>query len=349
MANDDSVWKEILDRFLEEFFQFFFPWVHRDIDWSRQPIFLDKELQAILRGVPRGRQYVDKLVKVHLRTGEEAWIFIHLEIEGRAGPGFSPRMRRYNLRISERYGEEVVSFALLTHAGARHRLEPYDYKRWGFRKLFQFPGVKISSYRGQEEKLERSRNPFALLVLAHLRRQEAGKDAARKLSVKKEMVRLLYERGFQRRDIMHLFKFLDWLVRLPPELDERFEGWISDYERRKAVPYVTSIERIGRKRGHKEGRKEGRKEGLEEGLAEAVEAVLNARFGKRGIQLLLSIDLPKDSRRLRRLHRDLLDAHSLREAAILVGKATARAERRLRSQLPPRHLRREPLTGRPWA
>jgi len=82
MANDDSVWKEILDCFLEEFFQFFFPWVHRDIDWSHKPVFLDKELQVILRGMPKGRQYVDKLVKVRLRTGEPAWIFIHVEIEG---------------------------------------------------------------------------------------------------------------------------------------------------------------------------------------------------------------------------------------------------------------------------
>ena len=81
MADDDSAWKEILDHYLEEFLQFFFPQAHRDIDWSRKPIFLDKELQAILRRVPRGRQYVDKLVKVRLRSGEKAWILIHVEIE----------------------------------------------------------------------------------------------------------------------------------------------------------------------------------------------------------------------------------------------------------------------------
>jgi len=60
-------------------------------------------------------------------------------------------------------------------------------------------------------------------VLAHLKRQEAGKDAARKLSVKKELVWLLYERGYKRGDIMHLLKFLDWLVCLPPGVEERFE------------------------------------------------------------------------------------------------------------------------------
>jgi hypothetical protein len=336
VPDDDSAWKEILDRYLRDFFQFFFPGAYRDIDWSRRPIFLDKELQAVLRGAPRGRQYVDKLVKVRLRAGDEPWILIHVEIEGRAGPDFTKRMERYNARIAERYGQEVVSLALLTHAGARHHLEPYDHERWGFRRLFRFPAVKISSYRGKEERLQRSRNPFALLVLAHLKREEARRDAARKLSVKKDLVRLLHERGYERNDIIHLFRFLDWLVRLPPELDGTFEAWISDYEKRKTMPYVTSIERIGRKRGRREGRKEGREEGrreglqagLQEGLVGAVEAVLEARFGRKGVLLLSNIDLPRDSRSLRDLHRDLLDLHSLSEAAARIGKVASRAGRR---------------------
>jgi hypothetical protein len=251
-----------------------------------------------------------------------------VEIEGRARPDFTKRMERYNARIAERYGQEVVSLALLTHAGARHHLEPYDHERWGFRKLFRFPAVKVSSYRGKEERLQRSRNPFSLLVLAHLKREEAGKDDTRKLSVKKELVRLLHERGYERNDIIHLFRFLDWLVRLPPELDERFEAWISDYEQRKTMPYVTSIERIGRKRGRREGRKEGRREGLQEGLVEAIEAVLEARFGRKGVLLLSNIDLPRDSGSLRGLHRDLLGVHSLSEAAARIEKVASRAGRR---------------------
>jgi hypothetical protein len=324
---DDSVWKDVLDRYFEEFLQFFFPRVHRDIDWSHKPIFLDKELQAILRGAPKGRQYLDKLVRVRLRTGGRAWILIHVEIEGHAGPGFPRRVFSYNEWIFKRYGEEVVSLVVLTHAGARYRVKPYDYRHWGNRKLFQFTAVKITLYRGREQELLRSRNPFALLVLAHLRRQEAGKDARKRFSVKQDLTRLLYERGYRRRDIMHLFKFLDWLVRLPPELDERFEAWISEYERRRTMPYVTSIERIGIRKGHKLGHKQGHKEGLATGLEEAVEAVLEARFGKRGVQLLTNVDLPRDPRSLRSLRRELLRARSLDEASALVAKAAARGEK----------------------
>jgi hypothetical protein len=35
MAVYDKTWKEAMDQWLEPFIAFFFPRVHRDIDWSR--------------------------------------------------------------------------------------------------------------------------------------------------------------------------------------------------------------------------------------------------------------------------------------------------------------------------
>ncbi|MBI4606376.1 MAG: hypothetical protein HY721_30795 [Planctomycetes bacterium] len=138
--------------------------------------------------------------------------------------------------------------------------------------------------------------------------------------MKKELVRLLYERGYKRGDIMLLFKFLDWLVRLPPELDDRFEGWVTEYERRRTMPYVTSIERIGIKKGRRMGRTEGRAEGLEE----AIGAFLRSRFGKRGLQLLVHAELPKGRIALRRLLEQLFEVPRLDVAAALIAKARAR-------------------------
>ena len=44
------------------------PQAHADIDWSLGSESLDKELQQIAPEAEIGRQYVDKLVKVWLRT-----------------------------------------------------------------------------------------------------------------------------------------------------------------------------------------------------------------------------------------------------------------------------------------
>lgn len=44
----DSAWKEAIARYLADFLLFFFPRIAEDIDWSRPPKFLDKELYRLL-------------------------------------------------------------------------------------------------------------------------------------------------------------------------------------------------------------------------------------------------------------------------------------------------------------
>ena len=43
-ANYDDTWKEAIGEYLELFLLFFYPEIHQEIDWSKQPISLDKEL-----------------------------------------------------------------------------------------------------------------------------------------------------------------------------------------------------------------------------------------------------------------------------------------------------------------
>jgi hypothetical protein len=112
-ADFDSPWKEALDRYFEAFLAFFFPVAHADIDWSRGYEMLDKELQKIVRTARQGRRVVDKLVKVWLKTGEEGWLLIHVEVQARKERDFARRMHVYNYRIFDRYDREVVSLAVL--------------------------------------------------------------------------------------------------------------------------------------------------------------------------------------------------------------------------------------------
>lgn len=77
----DTPWKDILQIYFEEFILFFFPQAHTEIDWTRQPEFLDKELQQVVRDAELGRRLVDKLVKIYLKTGLEAWVLIHVEVQ----------------------------------------------------------------------------------------------------------------------------------------------------------------------------------------------------------------------------------------------------------------------------
>ena len=88
MAEFDSPWKESLDIYFESFLQLCFPFVHREVDWSRGYETLDKELQKIAPEAETGPRVVDKLVRVWRTTGGEEWILVHVEVQSQPTPGF---------------------------------------------------------------------------------------------------------------------------------------------------------------------------------------------------------------------------------------------------------------------
>ena len=328
-ADRDSLWKELLDRYLRPFLAFFFPQVERDIDWSRPPEFLDKELQKIVRDSALGRRLADKLVKVWLSSGKEAWLLIHIEVQGRPESAFVERVYQYNYRIFDRYGREVISLALLTE-----RKSPYsrvrEVRRWGFEHSFRFPVVSLGSFRGEMARLEKDRNPFALVVLAHLKAQEARRPVDR-ARWKVRLVRLLFERGYRRRDIMELLRFIDWILVLPRELEEKVSARIERIERQsreKRMPYVTSWERLGIEKGLEQGREQGLERGLEQGLREAIELGLKLRFGKDGLRLLPRVRKLAGIARLRAFHRALLTASTVSALKARLERKSALAEER---------------------
>jgi len=74
-------------------------------------------------------------------------------------------------------------------------------------------------------------------------------------------VRLLYQRGYTREQMLELFRILDWILHLPEPLERAFMHELIAFDEQAKMPYVTSIERLGREEGHKEAPKEGRQEG----------------------------------------------------------------------------------------
>ena len=50
---------------------FYFAAAHVQIDWTRSYVFMEQELQAIVRDAELGKRYVDKLVQVHRLSGQE--------------------------------------------------------------------------------------------------------------------------------------------------------------------------------------------------------------------------------------------------------------------------------------
>ena len=135
----DSPWKDILQLYFEDFMLFFFPQAHGEIDWTQTPVFLDKELQQVVRDAELGRRLADKLVKIYRKSGEENWILIHVEIQAQEESNFAQRMFIYNYRIYDCYKRSVASFAVLGDERSTWRPSQFGYQLFGCRWISSFP------------------------------------------------------------------------------------------------------------------------------------------------------------------------------------------------------------------
>jgi hypothetical protein len=253
----DSPWKEILEEYFEDFMEFFFPQIHTEIDWTRGYEFLDQELSQIIRDAELGKRIVDKLVKVWTRSGTETWVLLNIEIQSQEESNFSARIFTHFYRLRDRYDVPIVNLAILGDERSTWRPDTFQTSQWGCEVEFRFPSVKLLDYESQWSDLEASRNPFAIVVMAHLKTKETKKDLPVRKEWKFRLTRMLYERDYDRQDIIKLFRFLDWILELSEDLKQEFKNDLKRYEQEKQMPYITSIERMGIEEGRKEGRKEG--------------------------------------------------------------------------------------------
>jgi hypothetical protein len=92
------------------------------------------------------------------------------------------------------------------------------------------------------------------------------------------LIKHLYEIGYEERDILRIFRFIDWLIQLPEELENEFRIEIEQYEEERRMPYVTSVERMGIKKGLKQG----------------IELGLEIKFGNEGLLVMPEINKIED-------------------------------------------------------
>jgi hypothetical protein len=258
MASDyDSPWKDMLDNYFPAFMRLFLPDAYKETDWSQGYEILDTELRQIVRDADTGRRYADKLMKVYLQDGSALFVFVHTEVQAQYDAEFTQRMFTYNYRIFDRYSEPVVSLAVLADENEKWRPSTYNHARWGCSLNFHFPVIKLTDYRWDWSSLEASDNPFATVVMAHLKTQDTHEASNDRRYWKMRLMRRMYERGFARQTILDIFHFIDWLMTLPEELEQAFEDELETYEKERNMPYVTHIERRGREEGMQVGEKKG--------------------------------------------------------------------------------------------
>ncbi len=214
MKRDDALWKGLIEDLAEDFLKFFFPNVEEILDLNRKITFLDKELEQLFPSNPDdfSPKYVDKLLKVYTKKGKEEWILVHIEVQGSTDKQFERRMLTYYYRILDKYDRDIASLAILTDKSKTFRPTKYEREFLDTSLHFKFKTYKVLD--AKVEELERSNNPFALVMLVVQTALKKGVISEKSLyELKIALVKKLLTKNFLKPQIDALLRFLKLYVR----------------------------------------------------------------------------------------------------------------------------------------
>lgn len=224
MKFDDSLWKALLEDLFADFLRFFFSNADTIFDMKKGFVYLDKEMAQIAAdGDLESPRFVDKLVKVFTREGNEKWVLVHVEVQDYKDKQFEDRMFTYYYRIFDRYRQKITAVVLLTDKDKKFHPREYYSEFLGTELRYRFNSFKIIEQ--EEDKLLQSSNPFAfvvLIVLLALQRNRLTDNAL--FDLKLELMRKLLEQKFSKPTIKGIFLFIrNYVVFADPQNSVKFD------------------------------------------------------------------------------------------------------------------------------
>jgi hypothetical protein len=182
----------------------------------------------------------------------------------------------YNYRAFDLYQKPVISLAILGDERVNWRPDSYNYTIAGCEVSLKFPTVKLLDYEERWSELEASSNPFAIIVMAHLKTKATTGKLPQREQWKWRLIRGLYEKEFEREQIIKLFEIIDNMMTLSPELQSSLESKIKQFEEERTMPLMSNMEL----RGIEQGKEIGKEIGALQKSRDAIKTVLNVRFGQ---------------------------------------------------------------------
>jgi len=295
MKRDDALWKGLIEDLADDFLKFFFSNAEEILDLNRKITFLDKELEQLFPNTQDefNPKYVDKLLKVYTKKGEEEWILVHVEVQGSTDKQFERRMLTYYYRILDKYDKDIASLAILTDK--RKKFRPSKYEREFLETSLQFKFKTYKVLDANTEALEASENPFATVILVVQTALKKGTISEESMyNLKIELVKKLLQKNFSKPKIDALLRFLKLYVRFEKiELINKFDDELDIITNR---PNTMGLKEFVLDRERRMARKEGREEGKEEEREEknsifTQNLIMQTEFSDEKIADLAGVDI----------------------------------------------------------
>ncbi|NET27051.1 hypothetical protein [Okeania sp. SIO1I7] len=172
--------------------------------------------------------------------------------------------------------------------------------------------MKLLDYEWQE--LSANNNVFAMMVMAHLKTKSTTSNLTEREEWKWLLVRSLYEKGLSKFDIINLFKFIDKMMTLPPELQQNLESKINQYEEEQKMEFLSTMEERAIERGQQLGQQIGAKENCRQNIID----LLQVRFLSVSESLVETLNNIEDLTLLKQLLLETIRVNSIAEFEKLI-------------------------------
>lgn len=266
---DDILLKSAFEEFFPDLLRFFFPDADKVFDMKKGFEFLDKELHELFPEAQKksSSRFVDMLVKVYLKTGEEEWILIHIEIQGSNDESLTHRMLQYWYRIYDRYRVDITALVVFTGNKRQKRSARFHKSFMGTQITYEYNIYHILDHTEQE--LLAMNNPFALIVLAAQKALLMGKIPEEELAQHRLTVAkaLIQSKKYNHEQIIKFLFFLKNFVYIEnQEINRNFDKEVNILTGKKeTMGIIETIKQITFEEGVEKGIEKGRKEGIEKG------------------------------------------------------------------------------------
>ena len=158
----DQLWKSAFRLMMQQIVGFFFPNEYGEVDWTKEIVFLDKELNTIhLHSRPKNR-IADVLVLLTLKNGKKRVLFLHIEVQGYFDGDFGLRVHQMRYRIEDLTGENPVMLSIFTDDDPNFHPKEYYVETWGASNRTIFNTYKVMEH--PPETYLDPNNPVALMM-----------------------------------------------------------------------------------------------------------------------------------------------------------------------------------------
>ena len=257
---NDQLFKELLQGFLSDFMELFFPDVHKRLNFFKIT-FLDKE---VFTDFPTGeRRYPDVVAQIETTDGEIEFILLHIEVQTERDREVPFRMFEYYITLHLRYRQPIFPIVLYLAPGTKGMTrEVYSKHLFGEEWLrFQYAVVGVPDM-GEVEC------PPHLAAFASAMRAWMRSSNPDRVSRKIDCIRPIFASELDDAKKYLLLCVVDQALRLP-SLEDQYvrEAITSEFGKEPEKMKIMNLwERFGYEKGQEEGLEKGLEKGLEEGI-----------------------------------------------------------------------------------